>query len=447
MSNFGELLYTLPAELKDLLRNFERVSKKLIMSTWSIKFNKTCLRENLLPNYSNFRYHDPAVARTKTTLEYRRYLVDREIKTHENKISTFETELKILEEKITNFPYNQELKTRVKDSLNQIISNSEVSERTKIVKKLNELYNGHFVLKEDKKSFINLSDYPLSPLEEDFLNLGLNFHIQSKYNKLHKHVQMELLYQNLKNLEKDKKIEINPRLRELMSAESTKHRNVYHKSIITPQLKEAAKKLKDNDNLVIRKADKSSIYVLLDKKDYIDKIANILSDTAKFKKIDRDTTNSLKVNANKQIDAQNAFQGNIKIPRIVGDYKPGYLYGNVKIHKQDNPLRPIISQVLTPTYHLAKTINSIITPYIPSRYSLKSTNDFIDLLNSNPSPGILASLDVVSLFTNVPIDTTIDIMIKHVYNNDELAPPKIPPEILKNILRLCTVHRDIIFTL
>ena len=127
-----------------------------------------------------------------------------------------------------------------------------------------------------------------------------------------------------------------------------------------------------------------------------------------------------------------------KFSRITGDYKPGYLYSNVKIHKHDNPLRPIISQILTPTYQLAKNINLIITPYIPSRYSLKSTNDFIDLINANPGPGVLASLDVVSLFTNVPIDTTIDIIIKHVYCDSEIPPPKIPQEILKNMLKLCT---------
>ena len=314
----------------------------------------------------------------------------------------------------------------------------DISEKTKILKKLNNLYNGHLVIKDEKKSFLNLSNYQLSPVEEEFLNLGLNLHIQSKYDKLHKHVQMELLYQNLVKMEKDQKIVTNPRLKELMSAEATKHRNVKHKSIITPELKTAAKNLKSNDDLIIRKADKTSIYVLLNKNDYISKIDDILKDPAKFKKISKDPTSALKVKANKLIDSLNAAQGDIKIPRIVGDYKPGYLYGNVKTHKQNYPLRPIISQVLTPTYQLAKTLNSIITPYMPSKYSLKSTNEFIDLIHSNQNTGILASLDVVSLFTNVPIDTTIDIILKHVYNNNEKTPPKIPKEILKHMLQLCT---------
>ena len=52
MPNFGELLFALPDELKNLYRNLERVSRKLIMCNWSLKFNRTCLLENLLPKYS-----------------------------------------------------------------------------------------------------------------------------------------------------------------------------------------------------------------------------------------------------------------------------------------------------------------------------------------------------------------------------------------------------------
>ena len=69
-----------------------------------------------------------------------------------------------------------------------------------------------------------------------------------------------------------------------------------------------------------------------------------------------------------------------------------------KTHKPDNPLRPIISQIPTPTYNLTKAINKIISPYVPSEYSLKSSNDFIDLLNTNTNHGIIASLDVVIIY-------------------------------------------------
>ena len=48
---------------------------------------------------------------------------------------------------------------------------------------------------------------------------------------------------------------------------------------------------------------------------------------------------------------------------------------------------------------------------MPKSYSVNSTREFIDILNSH-SPGntIMGSLDVVSLFTNVTIQETIDIL-------------------------------------
>ena len=134
----------------------------------------------------------------------------------------------------------------------------------------------------------------------------------------------------------------------------------------------------------------------------------------------------------------NAISNNCNISKITGHFTAGYIYGNPKIHKPNNPLRPIISQVPTPTYQLAKSLNNIITPYMPNQYSINSTNQFIDLLHSQNGQGIMASLDVESLFTNVPIVDTIDIISDYVYRNPDKLPPQIPETILKALLELCT---------
>ena len=86
------------------------------------------------------------------------------------------------------------------------------------------------------------------------------------YSKLEKKTELELLYCNLLNLEKQNKITIEPDLANQLCSESTKHRYKYSKTIMTPELKTAAKELKDNKNIIIKKADKSSIYVIMNKK-------------------------------------------------------------------------------------------------------------------------------------------------------------------------------------
>ena len=89
-----------------------------------------------------------------------------------------------------------------------------------------------------------------------------------------------------------------------------------------------------------------------------------------------------------------------------------YLYGNPKIHKilTNRPMRPLISQVGTVTYETSKTLNSMIKPYIPRKHSSKSTYEFLELFRNIDAPGKIASLDVESLFTNVSVMQTIEII-------------------------------------
>ncbi|XP_050709685.1 uncharacterized protein LOC126994416 [Eriocheir sinensis] len=116
----------------------------------------------------------------------------------------------------------------------------------------------------------------------------------------------------------------------------------------------------------------------------------------------------------------------------------GYCYGNVKIHKPGNKLRPIISQIPTPTYTIAKRLCATLTPYVPSTYSLTSAADFLDILKSNNTKGNIASLDVESLFTNVPIDRTIEYILQRVYHNDDTPSLDIPEPTLRSLLECCT---------
>ena len=164
-------------------------------------------------------------------------------------------------------------------------------------------------------------------------------------------------------------------LRPLLLAEALTSRHpVQHRSFMTKELKEAAKKLKTAQGIAIRRADKTPALVLISTDEYHRKLDTILDDDSKFKKIQRNPIEDIKREANKIIDWVSALSSSIKLSKIKGDYEPGYIYGNVKTHKNGNPLRPIISQIPTPTYRLAKQLNTILTPYIPSEYRVKSSS-------------------------------------------------------------------------
>ena len=161
-------------------------------------------------------------------------------------------------------------------------------------------------------------------------------------------------------------------------------------------------------------------------------------DVSKFRRITRNPVEDIKREANSIIESINAAVDAIHLLKIIGDFDPGYIYGNVKTHKRGNPLRPIISQCPTPTYKLAKTLNKILTPYIPNEYSLKSSTEFLSRLRGAPPAGIIASLDVESLFTNVPVDETISLMMDRIYRNDDTPNLDIPEQSLRRLLEICT---------
>ena len=66
----------------------------------------------------------------------------------------------------------------------------------------------------------------------------------------------------------------------------------------------------------------------------------------------------------------------------------------------------------SPEYNLAKFLDQLIKPYIPNQYMLNSTYDFLEKLKEfRPSTNqFMVSFDVMSLFTNVPLQKTIEII-------------------------------------
>ncbi|XP_068227690.1 uncharacterized protein [Palaemon carinicauda] len=137
-------------------------------------------------------------------------------------------------------------------------------------------------------------------------------------------------------------------------------------------------------------------------------------------------------------EAINAATNAVHLPMISGDFGPGYLYGNVKTNKQGNPLRLIISQCPMPTYQLARRLNAILRPYVPDRYCVASSAEFLERIKDVCGEAVIASMDVESLFTNVPVDETIDLIADIVYRDEASPELNIPEQALRTLLAICT---------
>ena len=74
-----DVLRLLSPEERRIFRNVENIKKKITNASFAVIFNRTCIRENLLPNFTNIRLYDRAVQQSKLTQEFRKKLVEEEI--------------------------------------------------------------------------------------------------------------------------------------------------------------------------------------------------------------------------------------------------------------------------------------------------------------------------------------------------------------------------------
>ncbi|XP_020295119.1 uncharacterized protein LOC109860447 [Pseudomyrmex gracilis] len=163
----------------------------------------------------------------------------------------------------------------------------------------------------------------------------------------------------------------------------------------------------NQDRDIILPADKGNTTVIMNKTDYDTKIQTLLTDST-YEKLKKDPTALLNTLTTNLIKKNNL--PNVLIPR---NAVPPRLYGLPKIHKNNIPLRPIVSAINSPTYDLARFLVSKLEPLTgKTDTTIKNSSDFISKIkNIKLQPNdILDSFDIVFLFTQVPIYDTINII-------------------------------------
>ena len=138
---------------------------------------------------------------------------------------------------------------------------------------------------------------------------------------------------------------------------------------------DALKNLSNKPSIVICKPDKGNGVVLLDKSTYQQKMENILKDKSKFKLA---TNNNLK-----QLQKFQNFLARLKKSGAINQevyhrIRPTAtsiptLYGLPKTHKDNIPLRPILSSTGSYNHECATWLSEILTPLRDHPSSLKDT--------------------------------------------------------------------------
>ena len=307
----------------------------------------------------------------------------------------------------------------------------------------------------------NFSWYELTDEEKNVLCRGLNFSVKPGWIEYSEFLlPFELLFCNIKgedlcngdmSLIKARLLDIALASYQNFSSDKNPPEN------LTPSEFKALKRLSKNKNIVIQKADKGNTVVILDKCSYISAVEEILNDNSKLSKLDIPAGKEINhiVNLEKRIiselkllkDKEIIDKSTYKSIKPVGS-RPGILYGSGKIHKETckglPPFRPILSAIDTPTYKLSKFLLKFLTPSTANQYTVVDSFHFAEEICQQDSNLHMASLDVDSLFTNIPLNETIDICVDNLRSDNE-NPPNIPKHDFRNLLNIATKESFFMF--
>ena len=122
-------------------------------------------------------------------------------------------------------------------------------------------------------------------------------------------------------------------------------------------------------------------------------------------------------------------------------------YTLTKIHKPTPVGRPIISGCSGPTERISAFVDHLIQPIAQLQASyLKDTTDFINFIEriKLPKSAILVSMDVTSLYTNIPQREGIT-TVCHAYEEFHQGNPPVPTRFLSEMLSLILLENSFQF--
>ena len=106
------------------------------------------------------------------------------------------------------------------------------------------------------------------------------------------------------------------------------------------------------------------------------------------------------------------------------DSPPPRFYGQPKIHKPGVPIRPIVSYSGSLLYNHNKYIANILKAYVQDENNnFKNSTTFSNYIRNVAieDDEIIISFDVTSLYTNIPIIDTLNIIKDYVNNDDQFT--------------------------
>lgn len=307
--------------------------------------------------------------------------------------------------------------------------------------KFNKLHKQKYNTVGYDNCFVNLTNLDIPVDIKRFLSLGPKYSLPTNNNNIpidNLISDVEFFIQN--SVTEEDRERVRGQCVNTITNYLNHNKNKTRSTNIDNSEKRTKKFLRLHPEVYITKTDKTNQTVAIHKDEYVTKTRQLLNDEHTYKRVPRNPTHSLMLDTNKYVRLlyKNKYIDEFNLKKIINNAPTSpKLYSLVKNHKPNNPVRPIVSFINSPTYELSRQFAKILSHLSTNKYNVKDSFDLHEKITNVQLPPNyqLASLDVSSLFTNISIPIVTEIIANRF---DELKPhTKIPKELFLKGLKLC----------
>lgn len=334
---------------KSMMNKFSRLKENVYLLHEDIRFLRACKRHQVMPHFIKIKTAVENSRSIKAIKMAQKYWLNSEISYIFNKLAEKELELYNIHLQLA---YNNNaiidewysFENTVHEKVMKTTENKKKKQSKKLICLINEQIKPKTFKPEVIPDFVvNESGRIFNEEELELLNKGLKYSVKPRSTPI---------IETVVDLESCLKFKSN-KMKEDNRSTTTEIIKNLKKNTVKNNDWRIIKELKEKDCVYV-KADKGNKLVILNATDYEQRMQLLIEECA-YKEMKRNPLSSMI----RECDAMRSRIGKMFSPRLqrslnVSNPIIAKLYGLPKIHKPGNKMRPIVSNVNTPCYKMAK---------------------------------------------------------------------------------------------
>jgi len=407
------------AQQANLAYQYKNIKRKLYKTNAAIWYNKICRQKRLKPKYINIRINGKNQQCQRTYKAAINFRINQEIKY-----------LYIKKQKLNERLYKHALQCSndwrnlwdlIQHTIEEQLGQEMGHHYDNLNKKLDTLQaqqhhqNNKPRTNQGRQFYTrtsNLTNIRFTAEEMSILDMGLQYSIEKPLNVIWNDMiieteiairKLDTRLQNTYRILAAKKLSQINNTMTPHNIQAKRHNHV---------LRNIQTKLTQN-NAIITKADKGRTTVIIYITDYDTKVHNFITKN-NYNTLPKDPTNKYQ-----QLITTTLKQCSSIIDKPHARYvtqrqpQPPTLKAQIKLHKPDQPIRPVVNNIGAPAYKLAKHLSKTLKDYIHLDYQFNTKNSTtlaqeLDQLSIQTTHRLM-TLDISDMYVNIPIHDSIRI--------------------------------------